>query len=50
MKFAGMILTFLGMATFASAAIAPEIDGSTLTTGVTLIAGALLVARGRRKK
>lgn len=50
MKMAGILLTFLGMAGFAAAAAVPEIDGSSLASGATLIAGVLLVARGRRKK
>ncbi len=51
MKYAGILLTFLGMAAFASASVSvPEIDGSSLVSGVTLISGALLIARGRRKR
>ncbi len=52
MKFAGILLTFLSMATVALAipVEAPEIDGSSLTSGLTLIAGVLMVARSRRKK
>jgi hypothetical protein len=51
MKLTGMLLILLGMAQFALAvpANAPEIDGSTLVSGVTLATGALLVIRGRRK-
>ena len=50
MKYTGILLTFLGMATFASAVSpVPEIDGSSLVSGVTLISGALLIMRGRRK-
>ena len=52
MKFAGTILTFLGMASlaFPGEAITPEIDGSSLASGLTLISGALLIARASRKR
>lgn len=51
MKLMGVLITFLAMAAFAVAqptVPAPEIDGSTLMSGASLIAGALLVARGRK--
>ncbi len=51
MKFAGIILTFLGLASFAFAGTAvPEIDGSSLVSGLTLVSGALLIARASRKR
>lgn len=51
MKFAGLLLTFLSMASFATATPAvPEIDGASLATGFALASGALMVARGRRRK
>ncbi|MEO8098401.1 MAG: hypothetical protein ABI811_11930 [Acidobacteriota bacterium] len=50
MKYVGMLLIVLAMAGFASALVAaPEIDGSSLVSGVVLISGAVLIARGRRK-
>lgn len=50
MKALGLITLILGTAVFASAAVlVPEIDGSSLATGIALVSGALLVARGRRK-
>lgn len=50
MKLMGVVITFLAMAGFAAAQTqpVPEIDGSTLMSGASLIAGALLVARGRK--
>ncbi|MEO8098400.1 MAG: hypothetical protein ABI811_11925 [Acidobacteriota bacterium] len=51
MKYVGMLLTLLAMAGFASAALAaPEIDGSSLVSGVVLASGAVLIARGRRRR
>ncbi len=52
MKRIGMLMMFLAMAGFASAAnvAAPEIDGSSAVSAVTLIAGGLLIVRSRRKK
>ncbi len=50
MKILGMLVTFLAMTLFASAAVsAPEIDANSVATGIALVSGALLVARGRRK-
>jgi uncharacterized protein YccT (UPF0319 family) len=49
-KVLGLLTLMLGTAVFASAITAvPEIDGSSLATGIALVSGALLVARGRRK-
>ena len=50
MKLMGILITFLTMAGFAAAQTqpVPEIDGSTLMTGAGLVAGALLIARGRK--
>lgn len=50
MKCFGLLLTALTMTGVASAAVAvPEIDGNSVVSGVALISGVLLVARGRRK-
>lgn len=51
MKLIGLLVTFLAMAAFAAAVPAPvpEIDANSVATGVALISGALLVARGSRK-
>jgi hypothetical protein len=51
MKLVGMILLFAGMSVAAMATPAvPEIDGSSGISALTLLSGALLVIRSRRKK
>jgi hypothetical protein len=52
MRLAGFILTFLSLASVAMASVvpAPEIDGQSLGSGLVLISGLLMVARGRKKK
>ncbi len=49
MKVAGMTLLLLGVAGLASATTVPEIDPGSAGSAVALLAGALLVIRGRRK-
>lgn len=60
MKILGSIVMFLAAASFALAiddgtsntilvGEVPEIDGSSIATGIALVSGALMVARGRRK-
>jgi hypothetical protein len=50
MKLLGMALMFVGMASFASAIIAPEIDPGSAGSALALLSGALLVIRASRKK
>jgi hypothetical protein len=51
MKAVGIMLLLVGAMTAAHAdAIAPEIDGGSAASAVTLLSGALLVLRSRRKK
>jgi hypothetical protein len=45
-----VMLLVLGMSTTLMAAPVPEIDPTTATSAVALLAGAALVIRGRRKK
>jgi hypothetical protein len=51
-KLVGVVLLVMGMAGFASAlnAIAPEVSPASAGSAIVLIAGAVLVMRGRRKK
>ena len=52
MKLLASLLTLMAMAGFATAqstAPVPEIDGSSIASGLALVSGALLVLRGRRK-
>ena len=50
-KFLGIAVIFSGMATALTAGIlTPEIDASTGTAALALLAGGVLVLRGRRKK
>ena len=51
MKITGTILLMLGLASFASATPvgAPEIDAGSAAGALTLLSGALLIIRGRRK-
>jgi hypothetical protein len=44
------VLLMLGTSTVLMATAVPEIDPSTGTAAVALLAGAMLVIRGRRKK
>ena len=50
MKLMGFMLLLVGSAGFAFATVAPELSPATGTSAVTLLAGALLVIRGRRRK
>lgn len=50
MKLVGMILLVAGMSGAAMATAVPEIDASSGISALTLLSGALLVARSRRKK
>jgi len=45
-------VSLLGIATavFAGSTVTPEIDGSTAASAITLIAGAAVVLRSRRKR
>jgi peptidoglycan/LPS O-acetylase OafA/YrhL len=45
-----LILTVPAIALAAGAAVAPEIDGGTAIAALTLLGGAALVLRGRRRK
>ena len=49
-KIAGFALMFAALSTALTAAPVPEIDPATGGSTLALIAGALLVIRGRRKK
>jgi hypothetical protein len=50
MKFSALVILLVGLAQFASAAVAaPEIDSSSAYGAVALLSGALLVLRARRK-
>ena len=49
MKIVGMMLLLVGSAGFAMATAVPEIDPGSATTALALVAGAVLVIRGRRK-
>ena len=50
-KIAGMMLLLMGVAGLAMAgAVAPEIDPAMGVGAFTLLAGALLIIRGRRKQ
>jgi hypothetical protein len=50
-KFLGMAVIFGGMASALMAGLtAPEIDSSTGAAAIALLAGGVLVIRGRRKK
>jgi hypothetical protein len=46
---AALIITVPAVAFAAGVAVAPEIDGGTAIAAVTLLAGAALVLRGRRR-
>jgi len=48
MKIAGMMLLSIGAASICSAAV-PEIDPASGANALALLAGALLVIRGRRR-
>jgi len=53
MKTVGMLLLFVGISSFAFASApvaAPEIGAASGTAALTLLSGAILVIRGRRKK
>jgi hypothetical protein len=49
-KVLGMTLLLIGASTFAFANAVPEIDPGSGASALALISGALLIARGRRKK
>ncbi len=48
-RIAGVGLLVMGMAVVCQAAPVPEIDPGSATSAVTLLAGVLLLIRGRRK-
>ncbi|MGZ4821282.1 MAG: hypothetical protein ACXVY9_07470 [Terriglobales bacterium] len=50
-KLVGMLLLVVGLGSVALAGpvAAPEIDGSTAVSALTLLSGAMLVIRGRKK-
>jgi hypothetical protein len=48
--YAALALMAVATTAFAGAALAPEIDGSTAASAITLISGAALVLRSRRKR
>jgi hypothetical protein len=48
MKVAGMVLLCMGLASVCSASV-PEIDPASGVNALALLAGALLVIRGRRR-
>jgi hypothetical protein len=50
MKLLGMALMFVGVASFASAVSAPEIDPGSAGSALALLSGTLLVIRASRKK
>jgi hypothetical protein len=53
MKSIGMVLLLVGASSFAFASgplAAPEINAASGTAALTLLSGAVLVIRGRRKK
>ena len=52
MKFIGMALLLVGVASFAFAGVTqvPEISPASGVAALTLVSGAILVIRGRRKK
>jgi hypothetical protein len=49
MKFAGMSLLGIGLASVCSAAVVPEIDPASGANALAILAGALLIIRGRRR-
>jgi len=52
MKFVGMVLVLAGFSSlaFAGGTAAPEISPASAVSAVAVLAGAILVIRGRRKK
>jgi hypothetical protein len=46
----GLTMLLVGVAGFALAQSAPEIDGSSSSTAIALLAGGLLVLRANRRK
>ncbi len=52
MRLSGKILLFLGCAgsLFASIPTVPEIDGSTAASALALVAGSIMILRGRLRK
>jgi hypothetical protein len=52
MKLTGLLLILISLAgsVLATSVDAPEIDGQSLGSGLVLISGLLMVARGRSKK
>lgn len=49
LKLAGLMLLVVGISSMASAAPVPEIDPASGANALALLAGAMLVLRGRRK-
>ncbi|MGZ4821283.1 MAG: hypothetical protein ACXVY9_07475 [Terriglobales bacterium] len=48
-KMIGIALMVAGLTSAAFASAVPEIDGSTAVSALTLLSGAMLVIRGRKK-
>ena len=48
--FASVLLLGIATAVFGGGVTTPEIDGSTAASAITLISGAVLVLRSRRKR
>ena len=49
-KFAGVVLLVIGASTLCLAGGTPEIDPASGANAVALLAGALLIIRGRRRR
>jgi LPXTG-motif cell wall-anchored protein len=47
--YAALVLTAIATTAFAGNVVVPEIDGSTAASAITLISGAALVLRRRRR-
>lgn len=50
MKVLGMVLFFVGMASFLSATTVPEIDPGSAGSAVALLSGALLIFKASRQR
>lgn len=49
MKLTGMVLLFVGVASFAFGSAVPEINAGSAGSALALLSGALLVLRSRKK-